>query len=314
MRTLREEWPGLKQMQEECIPEGRDRGRAVVRRAVHPGTGKERGAFPEGQVPVLHVLMWLPVPVPRQTWRETPAGFCCPLLQVPMYRLHGDMAQKDRTRVFGEFCRAASGVLLCTVCSPPLSLLSFSHSSLLSLLSSLTPLFSLSSESSAGRRLACCPVRYALLSHSSLLSLLSSLYLRRVLQGGVRGAALYGALSSSLTPLLSHSSLLSLQDVASRGLDLPQVRWIVQYDPPGSPTDYIHRAGRTARAGAHGRALLFLAPAEVQYVSVLNKHNIRCVPRRLTRMRGKVTRVRETICVCAAESACAKLKRDGFLL
>ena len=66
-----------------------------------------------------------------------------------------------------------------------------------------------------------------------------------------------------------------LQDVAARGLDLPQVRWIVQYNTPGTPTDYIHRVGRTARAGSHGRALLFLTPSEVEYIKVLNKHSIR---------------------------------------
>ena len=38
-------------------------------------------------------------------------------------------------------------------------------------------------------------------------------------------------------------------DVAARGLDLPAVRWIVQYDPPTEPQEYVHRAGRTARLG-----------------------------------------------------------------
>ncbi|XP_074654418.1 ATP-dependent DNA helicase DDX31-like [Tubulanus polymorphus] len=63
-------------------------------------------------------------------------------------------------------------------------------------------------------------------------------------------------------------------DVAARGLDLPHVRWIVQYNTPGSPADYVHRVGRTARAGSAGSALLFLAPSEVEYVKTLSDHKI----------------------------------------
>lgn len=64
------------------------------------------------------------------------------------------------------------------------------------------------------------------------------------------------------------------QDVAARGLDLPQVRWIVQYNTPGKPTDYIHRVGRTARAGSVGHALLFLTPSEAEYVKILQEMHI----------------------------------------
>ncbi|KAK3698961.1 hypothetical protein QZH41_012833 [Actinostola sp. cb2023] len=51
-------------------------------------------------------------------------------------------------------------------------------------------------------------------------------------------------------------------DVAARGLDLPNVNWIIQYNTPGSAVDYIHRVGRTARIGTQGQALLFLTPSE----------------------------------------------------
>ncbi|GMI27586.1 hypothetical protein TeGR_g8856 [Tetraparma gracilis] len=62
----------------------------------------------------------------------------------------------------------------------------------------------------------------------------------------------------------SSSSILLATDVAARGLNLPGVDWIVQYDPPSETNDYIHRAGRAARAGAAGCALLFLLPSEVK--------------------------------------------------
>ena len=67
----------------------------------------------------------------------------------------------------------------------------------------------------------------------------------------------------------AESSILLATDVAARGLNLPGVDWIVQYDAPSETNDYIHRAGRAARAGAAGCALLFLLPSEVKYVEVL---------------------------------------------
>lgn len=65
------------------------------------------------------------------------------------------------------------------------------------------------------------------------------------------------------------ASILFATDVAARGLNLPGVDWIVQYDPPCETSDYIHRAGRTARAGNAGNALLFLLPSEKQYIDIL---------------------------------------------
>lgn len=51
-------------------------------------------------------------------------------------------------------------------------------------------------------------------------------------------------------------------DVASRGLDLPDISHVVEYDPPFSLDDHLHRIGRTARAGKKGEATLFLLPGE----------------------------------------------------
>lgn len=63
-------------------------------------------------------------------------------------------------------------------------------------------------------------------------------------------------------------------DVAARGLDIPSVDWIVQFDPPDEVTEYIHRVGRTARAGEGGRALLFLLPEELQFLKYLRQAKI----------------------------------------
>lgn len=94
-----------------------------------------------------------------------------------IYKLHGDMPQKERTSIYYDFCEASTGVLLCT-------------------------------------------------------------------------------------------------DVAARGLHLPKVKWIVQYMTPGGVTEYIHRVGRTARAGLQGNSLLFLMPSEVEYIKLLNNQKI----------------------------------------
>merc|ERR1712034_73841 len=66
--------------------------------------------------------------------------------------------------------------------------------------------------------------------------------------------------------------ILLCTDVAARGLDIPEVDWIVQFDPPDDPKEYIHRVGRTARGSqGRGHALLFLLPEELGFLRYL-KH------------------------------------------
>jgi len=72
---------------------------------------------------------------------------------------------------------------------------------------------------------------------------------------------------------LTHASFSSFNmcsAVAARGLDIPKVDWIIQFDPPDDPKEYIHRVGRTARgATGSGRALLFLTPEETGFLRYL---------------------------------------------
>ena len=84
------------------------------------------------------------------------------------------------------------------------------------------------------------------------------------------------------------TTIISTQDVAARGLDLPHIDWIIQYNTPGSPTDYIHRVGRTARIGTHGNAILFLAPSETEYVKVLAEHRIGMVEMKMNDILAKL--------------------------
>ena len=53
-------------------------------------------------------------------------------------------------------------------------------------------------------------------------------------------------------------------DIAARGLDVPHIETVINYDLPQCPEDFIHRIGRTARAGSSGRAVSFITPSDKQ--------------------------------------------------
>ncbi|KAJ5939316.1 hypothetical protein N7466_002450 [Penicillium verhagenii] len=70
----------------------------------------------------------------------------------------------------------------------------------------------------------------------------------------------------------SDASVMICTDVASRGLDLPNVDLVIEYDPAFSSDDHTHRIGRTARLGRDGRACIFLQPGcEENYVEILKR-------------------------------------------
>jgi ATP-dependent RNA helicase DDX10/DBP4 len=99
------------------------------------------------------------------------------------------------------------------------------------------------------------------------------------LRPGLSILALHGKLSQpkrlqvydkfSTTP----HSVLFATDVASRGLDFPDVDWVVQLDAPEDPDMYVHRVGRTARFRSKGQALLLLDPMEEK--SVVQNFNLK---------------------------------------
>jgi len=63
-------------------------------------------------------------------------------------------------------------------------------------------------------------------------------------------------------------------DLAARGLDIPDVDWVVQYDPPQDPSAFVHRVGRTARMGREGSALVYLTQNEESYVEFLKRRQV----------------------------------------
>lgn len=68
--------------------------------------------------------------------------------------------------------------------------------------------------------------------------------------------------------------ILICTDVAARGIDMPNLDCVIQYNTPGSCVDYIHRVGRTARSGHKGKAIIFLEPCEIEYLKELNKKGV----------------------------------------
>ncbi|XP_023944826.2 probable ATP-dependent RNA helicase DDX55 homolog [Bicyclus anynana] len=64
----------------------------------------------------------------------------------------------------------------------------------------------------------------------------------------------------------TENAILLCTDLMARGLDIPAVEWVLQWEPPSSPAALVHRAGRSARGGAAGCSLLPLLPSEEAYV------------------------------------------------
>ncbi len=66
-------------------------------------------------------------------------------------------------------------------------------------------------------------------------------------------------------------NVLVATDVAARGIDIPGVAYVINYDLPEVPDNYVHRIGRTARAGREGEAIAFCAPEEVDLLRQIQK-------------------------------------------
>merc|ERR1712066_260600 len=86
------------------------------------------------------------------------------------------------------------------------------------------------------------------------------------------------------------SPILVATDVASRGLDVKDIKYVINYDFPGGIEDYIHRIGRTGRAGATGSSYTFFTADKAKHakdlISVL-KEASQPVPEELEKLCGR---------------------------
>ncbi|MDU8925790.1 DEAD/DEAH box helicase [Alisedimentitalea sp. MJ-SS2] len=100
---------------------------------------------------------------------------------------------------------------------------------------------------------------------------------RQLEQAGFAAASIHGNKSQgqrdkALAAFKSGEiKVLVATDVAARGLDIPLVRHVYNYDLPNVPDNYVHRIGRTARAGADGAAVAFCAPDEMDEFRAIQK-------------------------------------------
>ncbi|XP_039429486.1 probable ATP-dependent RNA helicase DDX55 homolog [Culex pipiens pallens] len=89
--------------------------------------------------------------------------------------------------------------------------------------------------------------------------------------------ALHGKMKAQRNRILtdfreSETALLLCTDVLARGVDIPEVDWVLQWDPPSNAAAFVHRVGRTARQGQEGNALIMLLPTEDAYVEFLTRN------------------------------------------
>jgi superfamily II DNA/RNA helicase len=100
---------------------------------------------------------------------------------------------------------------------------------------------------------------------------------RSLVRHGFNATALHGDLDQSARTAALESFrkgevvLLIASDVAARGLDIPDVSHIFNFDIPHHPDDYVHRIGRTGRAGKSGTAITLVAPADHKAVAAIEK-------------------------------------------
>ena len=94
----------------------------------------------------------------------------------------------------------------------------------------------------------------------------------RISAMAIHGNKSQGARTRALAGFKNHDiRVLVATDIASRGLDIPLLPHVVNYELPNIPEDYVHRIGRTGRAGENGVALSLVCSEEISYLASIEK-------------------------------------------
>ena len=107
---------------------------------------------------------------------------------------------------------------------------------------------------------------------------------RDLVRQGIPAAAIHGNKSQSARVAAlegfkaGKTRVLVATDIAARGIDISELAYVFNYDLPEVAETYVHRIGRTARAGAEGAAVSFCAPEEQEYLAGIEKLNRRKLP------------------------------------
>ncbi|EDO17298.1 hypothetical protein Kpol_1062p5 [Vanderwaltozyma polyspora DSM 70294] len=94
-------------------------------------------------------------------------------------------------------------------------------------------------------------------------------------------------------------------DVAARGLDIPTVELVINYDIPQDPDTFIHRSGRTARAGRSGDAISFVTPRDVSRIEAIEE--------RINKKMDECKKVHDTAVIRKALTKVTKAKRESLM-
>jgi superfamily II DNA/RNA helicase len=121
---------------------------------------------------------------------------------------------------------------------------------------------------------------------------------KSLIKHGFNAAALHGDLDQSVRTRTLDGfrnggvALLVASDVAARGLDIPAVSHIFNYDVPFHPDDYVHRIGRTGRAGRSGHTFMLASPRDGKYVEAIEKLIGNTIPHRSLEGLAEATQAR----------------------
>lgn len=136
--------------------------------------------------------------------------------------------------------------------------------------------------------------------------------LRRTLYAmGVRVTSLHSQMpqqerTNSLHRFRANAArVLIATDVASRGLDIPTVQLVVNYDIPSDPDAFIHRSGRTARAGRHGDAISFITQRDVSRIEAIEE--------RINKKMDECDKVHDTSVIRKSLNKVTRAKRESLM-